>query len=206
MPTSPALRTAYHNLFIGGGGGTAEDRRTLGDPGLLPRPWIPATCTDRALRAALWVWLDDVVTWLNHQCVWDPAAGMIPPCWPQHPHLVNEIAVLADQRRRAHLDTTSSSLEEWHRYCLPNFHSRLQARLRNGCDEKHTPWPAQPRHERHTRGHRARLDMFNADLATTTATQADPEPPPAAAASSTPPLRLASDHGETIDPITGENG
>jgi hypothetical protein len=29
------------------------------------------------------------VTWLNHEYVWD-VADVIPPCWPQHSHLVHE--------------------------------------------------------------------------------------------------------------------
>jgi hypothetical protein len=28
-------------------------------------------------------------------------ADAIPACWPQHPHLVHGVSVLADQRRRA---------------------------------------------------------------------------------------------------------
>ncbi len=120
---------------------------------------------------------------------------MIPPCWPHHPHLVNELAVLADQRRRAALDLTSSSLEEWHRYCLPNFYSRLQARMRTGCDEKHTPWPAQPRHDRHRRQTGQRLDAFNNDL-TALDTTGDSD----RAGEPGPTLRLATDNGETVDP------
>ena len=63
-------------------------------------------------------WLDDVVIWLNHEYVWDVVA-MIPACWPKHPHLVHEIAVLADLRRRAGHALTGDALEEWHRYALP---------------------------------------------------------------------------------------
>jgi hypothetical protein len=37
-------------------------------------------------------------------------ADVIPLCWPQHPHLVHEIAVLADQRRRAGPGLTSDAL------------------------------------------------------------------------------------------------
>jgi hypothetical protein len=43
--------------------------------------------------------------------VWE-VADAIPACWPQHPHLVHEIAVLADQRRRAGHAFTSDALEE----------------------------------------------------------------------------------------------
>jgi hypothetical protein len=74
---------------------------------------------------------------------------MIPPCWPQHPHLVHEIAVLADQRRRAGIDTSSNSLEEWHRYAVPAFLDRLRQRNKSHCDDQHQPWPARTRHSRH---------------------------------------------------------
>ena len=53
---------------------------------------------------------------------------MIPACWPQHPHLVHEIAVLADQRRRAGHALTSDALEEWHRHNLPAFTERMKSR------------------------------------------------------------------------------
>ena len=44
--------------------------------------------------------LDAVVDWLITEYVWE-ATDTIPACWPQHPHLVHEIA--ADQRRRARM-------------------------------------------------------------------------------------------------------
>ena len=88
---------------------TRRRRSSIGNPNNLPRPWDPPTCTKPALRRELWKWLDEVVIWFNHEYVWDHNAGMIPACWPQHPHLVHEIAVLADQRRRAGIDPTSSA-------------------------------------------------------------------------------------------------
>jgi hypothetical protein len=74
---------------------------------------------------------------------------MIPPCWPHHPHLVHEITVLADQRRRAGIDTSSNSLEEWHRHTVPAFLDRLRQRAKSHCDERHQPWPARTRQARH---------------------------------------------------------
>jgi hypothetical protein len=68
----------------------------------------------------------------------------------QHPHLVHEIAVLADQRRRAGHAFTSDALEEWHRYSLPAFTERMKTRLRNHCEDGHQAWPAKGRHTRHT--------------------------------------------------------
>ena len=79
---------------------------------MLPRPWDPPTCVDPDLRAELWEWLEAVVTWLNHEYVWD-VSGIIPHCWPKHPHLVHEVAVLADLRRRAGQALSSDALEEW---------------------------------------------------------------------------------------------
>jgi hypothetical protein len=81
--------------------------------------------------------------------VWE-VADAIPACWPQHPHLVHEIAVLADQRRRAGHALTSDALEEWHRYSLPAFTERMKTRLRNHCEDGHQPCPAKGRHTRYT--------------------------------------------------------
>ena len=60
----------------------------------LPRPWDPATCTGR-LREELWAWLDQVAIWINEQHLWNVARPGIPECWPAHPHLVHDLAVLA---------------------------------------------------------------------------------------------------------------
>ena len=129
--------------------GSEERKKKLGNPANLPLPWDPATCVDPLLRAEIWQWLEQVVTWLNHEYVWD-ADAMIPSCWPRHPHLVHELAVLADLRRRASLALTADALEEWHRYALPAFTDRTRQRLRQHCqDGGHQSWPAQGRHTRH---------------------------------------------------------
>lgn len=142
------VQLAQRELYLAAHG-TQAQKDALGDPTNLPRPWDPSTCTDLELRTQLWAWLEKVVIWLNHEYTWD-VTGLIPGCWPQHPHLVNEIAVLADQRRRAGLAATSDPLEEWHRYTLPSFLDRLRGRLRDHCEEGHQPWPARGRHTRHT--------------------------------------------------------
>jgi hypothetical protein len=87
------------------------------------------TCQTPQLRTEVWSWLEAVVSWLNHEHVWD-VADVIPPCWPLHPHLVHEIAVLADQRHRAGQALTSDPLEEWHCHGLPSFTERMRSRLR----------------------------------------------------------------------------
>lgn len=140
---------AYTELDLAAGSGTRQQQSALGDPRLLARPWDPASCVDPDLRAEIWPWLEQVVTWLNHEYVWDPDA-MVPSCWPSHPHLVHEIAVLADLRRRAGLALTADALEEWHRYALPAFTDRMRGRLRQHCqDGGHQGWPALGRQTRH---------------------------------------------------------
>jgi hypothetical protein len=158
------VQLAYRELDLASN--DAQDQLlTLRDLGDLPRPWDPATCQTPPLRKEVWSWLEAVVTWLNHEYVWD-VADVIPPCWPQHPHLVHEIAVLAGQRRRAGLAPTSDALEEWHRYSLPSFAERMKTRLPNHCQENHQSWPAKGRHNRHTAeaSCQQRMRAYAADL------------------------------------------
>ena len=137
----------------------------LHDLANLQRPWDPATCQTLQLRREVWSWLEAVVAWLNHEHVWD-VADVIPPCWPQHPHLVHEIAVLADQRHRAGQALSSDPVEVWHRYSLPSFTERMKTRLRNHCQEDHQTWPAKGRYSRHVGegSLRRRLDAYAADV------------------------------------------
>ena len=165
------VRLAYRELHIAINGTEAE-QKALGNHALLPRPWEPATCLDPEMRHQLWQWLEHVVIWLNHEYTWD-VTGLIPRCWPQHPHLVHEIAVLADQRRRAGLAKTSDALEEWHRYSLPAFTDRMRQRIRAHCDDEHTGWPSRPRHNEHTAEtaaqHREDAYAFDVDALPTSA-------------------------------------
>jgi hypothetical protein len=162
----PLVDAAYEELEAA----AAENPRPFyGDSELgdLPRPWDPASCTDSQLRRELWDWLDAVVGWHNHEHVWDIHAA-IPTCWPHHPHLVHEIAVLADQRLHAGRALTSDLLEDWHRYTLPAFTERLHAHVKDHCTETHQPWPGQGRYTR-SEAAASRTDRhhrFAADTAT----------------------------------------
>jgi hypothetical protein len=158
------VRLAYRELNIATDG-TPEQVRALGDLSLLPRPWDPPTCRTPQLRAEVWRWLDQVVAWINTEYVWD-AGGDIPACWPHHPHLVHEIALLADQRHQAGTALTSDLMEEWHRYCLPAFTERLKQRLKDHCDQGHQSWPAKGRHTRYTSdaSQRDRADTYSSDV------------------------------------------
>lgn len=144
------VQKAYHDLWEAQNG-SEERKRKLGNPANLPRPWDPTTCLERGLRWELWLWLDQVVEWINSEYVWEASGGAcIPDCWPLHPHLVHELAVVADQRRRAGHAPNSDLLENWHRYVLPGFIDRMRQRLKQSCDDDHQPWPARSWQSRHT--------------------------------------------------------
>lgn len=166
MPTADVIRDAYWDLFLSEHG-TDDQKDEIDDASLLPRPWDVATCQTEDLRAAVWEWYDAVVTWFNTEYVWDPNDGMIPPCWPMHPHLVHDIGVLADQRRRAAMAINSNALEEWHRYAVPNFLDRLRGRLKQHCDGQHQPNPARSRQNRYVslESARGREKAIEEDLA-----------------------------------------
>ncbi len=152
-------------------------------PDALYRPWDPPSCTDPVVRAELWTWLDAVADWLNTEYTWN-ADAMIPTCWPHHPHMVHELAVLADQRYTAGLAYTSVPLEEWHRYALPAFINRMTERIRSHCTEHHDDWPGKPRHTRARVETPDRLRRFGQDIASINGEHVD------------------HDTGELLDPIT----
>ena len=187
---------AYRELSIAANG-TPEQIEALGDTRGLPRPWDPPSCTHPNLRLELWVWLDDVVTWLNHEYAWD-TESFIPTCWPEHPHLVHDLAVLADQRRRAGMAHTSDALEDWHRFALPTFLERMAARLKSHCENGHQPWPSTGRHARHSSdpARRKRAATYTSDTDQRPSSSAGPAEAP------TPRLRVIDD--EVIDGTTGE--
>ena len=187
---------AYRELSIAANG-TPEQIEALGDTRGLPRPWDPPSCTHPDLRLELWVWLDDVVTWINHEYAWD-TDGFIPSCWPEHPHLVHDLAVLADQRRRAGLAHTSDALEDWHRFALPTFLERMTVRLKSHCENGHQPWPSTSRHARHTSDphRRKRAATYTSD------TGQLPYSADRTGEATAPRLRVID--GEVVDGTTGE--
>lgn len=191
------LEQAYRELRIAEEG-TKEQKQALGKLSQLPRPWDPDSLTHAPLRRELWDWLEDVVTWLNLEYVWDVAA-IVPACWPHHPHLVRELAVLADQRRQASRDISSDALEEWHRYALPAFHERMRSRIKSHCEESHQPWPAQGRHTRHTgpAAQQERQSLFDRDIAMLGSRGTERE------AETAVPLLHVID-GLRVDTVTGE--
>lgn len=112
----------------------------------LPRPWIPASCRDQQLRRQMWEWCDQIAGWLNEQYAWRPDQ-VIPACWPLHPHIAQELPVLAICLWAAQSAGSAEPLSVWQRETFPRFCERMAGRLgTGGCrDGRHDGWPAQPR-------------------------------------------------------------
>jgi hypothetical protein len=146
FPEPPVpVQEAFRQLLIARFG-TEEERFRVGDPDRLPRPWDPPTCPP-TLRREVWGWLDDVAAWVNHEYAWQPERSSVPACWPAHPHIVHELAVLASLRQAAAVEVTSDRLEDWHRYALPAFLDRMASRLGTGCRPgHHSEWPSAARY------------------------------------------------------------
>jgi hypothetical protein len=144
----PAVRTAMEQLQHA----TIEppaDEQALHELARMPRPWDPGSCTG-PIRAELWAWLDLVAMWVNEQHLWSVTRPGIPECWPAHPHLVHDLAVLACSRHYTSFAVTPAALEDWHRYTLPGFLERLRDRLADGCQpSRHQPRPRNERDQSH---------------------------------------------------------
>lgn len=135
------VQLAYQDLATAATGG--PQARLLGALDALPRPWNPSTCVHPRLHAELVDWLNRVVAWLNHDLCWQPA-DMVPGCWPLHPALVRELALLADRRWAADSALTSDPVEEWHRMTLPALRTRIHTDAA-GCVTGHRDWPGRAR-------------------------------------------------------------
>ena len=164
------VRHAFAQLRVAKSGTHAERAAELGDvrPADLPRPWDPPSCP-ATLRSRVWVWLDRVSAWINHEYSWQ-FDRMIPSCWPAHPHIAHELAVVACLRYDAGCALSPDALEDWHRYALPGFLDRMAARLSsNGCPPgRHNDWPGRPRHQdfESAAADQRRWDAFAADAST----------------------------------------
>jgi hypothetical protein len=172
----PVVAHAYSELDMARAGTDAQ-RQALGRLSVLPRPWDPPSCPP-ALRTQVWAWLDRVADWINHEYIWAPDR-FIPSCWPAHPHIAHELAVIADLRRTAGCALTGDALEEWHRYPLPAFLDRVASRMGTCCGPaKHDDWPAAGRYRqfRSQRATRGRTELFAREGAPTLQREATAPP------------------------------
>lgn len=143
----PQLRRLYRHHWTAENG-TDQEREKLNKRNVAARPWDPATLGTSALRLEMWRWLEEVVKWFNHEYAWDTSQA-IPACWPEHPHLIHEIAVMADDRYRAGQAHDGAPLENWHRVCVPWFRSRMKESIQAHCEERHQTWPSRARYARY---------------------------------------------------------
>lgn len=154
------LRQAYRDLQTAEHG-TQQQKEALGPADALPRPWIPESLTP-ALRAELWAWLEQVVPWLNKHYTWQ-LNNLLPACWYLHPHLILEVATVADLRYRAGLSMNGDALEDWHRYCIPALFDRTRSRMLTICEEGHQEWPGRARHTHYQQQLERRAQTLTSD-------------------------------------------
>ena len=81
-----------------------ESRRVA----MLSRPWDPPSCPPE-IRRNVYVWLDDVVAWINEDHTWR-TDRVVPICWDLHPHIVHELATVACLRWEATFARTPEPL------------------------------------------------------------------------------------------------
>lgn len=146
FPAPPAVIQQVLNTLTTLRGGDKAAIAELGDTTGLCRPWIVST-VPAEFRQELWLWCDQVASWLNGGYVWRPV-NLIPACWPRHPHLAHELPVLACLRAAAEDANGPELLEDWHRQALPTFFERLAVRLgESTCRTgQHQDWPAASRY------------------------------------------------------------
>jgi len=144
-----------------------QSEKDIGALTELPRPWDPGSCP-ADLRAELWSWLLEVSAWINTQHLWNVSVTGIPECWPQHPHLVHDLAAVASARHYTTFAASPAALDDWHHYCLTGFLDRLHHRLADGCQpgrHQQRPREERNRHYQNDEARRSRLEQITMDRA-----------------------------------------
>jgi hypothetical protein len=105
-----------------------------------PTAWCWRTLGEQG-AGELWSQLEDWVAWIRHRY---PLAKKIPPCWPEHPEVVEELTALwlAWQAAYEQPDTQLTAAADWHDRWLPGFLHRLEHGTHAiNCSETHHPRP-----------------------------------------------------------------
>lgn len=110
-------------------------------PGRAPTPWCWRSIGSNAADE-LWRLLTDWVTWIRGRY---PLARKIPPCWADHPELVEELTALwlAWQHAYEDRDAPLTAAVDWHDRWLPGVLYRLEhGTFALDCANEHRPRPA----------------------------------------------------------------
>jgi len=104
-------------------------------------PWSWRTLGDQATEELL-TQLQGWVAWIRHRY---PLAKKIPPCWSDHPEVVEELTALwlAWQAAYEQPDPSLTAAAEWHDRWLPGVLHRLDhGVLSLTCSAEHAPRPS----------------------------------------------------------------
>lgn len=106
-----------------------------------PRSWCWRDLGPKATEE-LWYQLTEWVGWLRSRY---PLAKKIPPCWGEHPEIVEELTALWLAWQGAYVDPNASltAAAKWHDHWLPGVLLRLQhGPLALSCSVEHTSRPS----------------------------------------------------------------
>lgn len=118
-----------------------EDLDTGGSKSSNPRPWCWRDLGPKAAEE-LWAQLIEWVDWLRSRY---PLAKKIPPCWAEHPEIVEELTALWLAWHGAYVDSNASmtAAVEWHDHWLPGLLHRLdQGPFALNCSSEHLTRPS----------------------------------------------------------------
>jgi len=109
--------------------------------GRAPTAWCWRTIGQHGAEE-LWTQLTDWIAWIRNRY---PLARKIPPCWADHPELVEELTALwlAWQHAYEDLDAPLTAAADWHDRWLPGVLYRLEhGPFALDCSNEHRPRPA----------------------------------------------------------------
>jgi hypothetical protein len=117
-----------------------EDVDSNDSKSVIPQSWCWRDLGPKATEE-LWSQLTEWVGWLRSRY---PLAKRIPPCWGEHPEIVEELTALWLAWQDAYSDNSASPTApaEWHDHWLPGFLHRVEhGALAINCVSSHAPRP-----------------------------------------------------------------
>ena len=117
------------------------DQRESPDVISTPRAWSWRDLGPRA-EEELWSQLRAWVSWIRHRY---PLAKRIPPCWAEHPEIVEELTALwlAWQQAYEVPEAPLTAASDWHDRWLPGVLHRMEhGPFALNCSQEHRPRPS----------------------------------------------------------------